>query len=262
MASRPFQRCSKAHRGSIARFLEGGLPHALKLLGALEEEPESIGDFFADDPGEPSWVVHSRRGWFALCAGPRSTERGEVERALPALDALAREVGMEQGELRLGGVAPAVHAALARRRPLLRANACSLYQLDPKEFRPRDAHPTEPLREEDALLVASHWPYGDEVGYVLERIRRAPSAAVRERGSAVSWMIVHGDGSIGSLHTLESHRGRGLARSVVSALVRAQLARGRTPYCYVVQGNTPSIRVFESLGFRRLAEAFWVVAGR
>ena len=59
------------------------------------------------------------------------------------------------------------------------------------------------------------------------------------------------------LHTMEHFRGQGLARVVVSALVEAQFARGREAYCYIVEGNEASERVFESVGFRRVMDVYW-----
>ena len=130
-------------------------------------------------------------------------------------------------------------------------------------FRPfRAADPdtrlVEPLRREDAALVTRHWSYGDGEEYPLSRIEGAPTACVRVEGVPAAWALVHYDGSIGMVHTLEAHRRKGYARVVVSALVEKRFRAGRAPYCFIVEGNHASERLFEDLGFFRQADLSWV----
>jgi ribosomal protein S18 acetylase RimI-like enzyme len=45
-------------------------------------------------------------------------------------------------------------------------------------------------------------------------------------------------------------QGRGLARKLVAKVVRRQLQRGETPFLHVMTGNTPAVKLYESMGFR------------
>ena len=147
---------------------------------------------------------------------------------------------------------------MAASRRLVRQSPCGLYTLRPEDFRPfRECPPVEPLREEDAATLAALSDYGHETPYCLDRIRSAPSAGIRIGGELASFMIVHASGDIGMLRTLEKFRNRRLARGVVTAMAEGQAARGREVFCYIVDGNTPSQRVFLSLGFRRAADVVW-----
>ena len=55
---------------------------------------------------------------------------------------------------------------------------------------------------------------------------------------------------ISAVCTREDHRGRGLATTLVLALVAEIKSRGETPFLHAAASNTTAIRLYESLGFR------------
>lgn len=57
---------------------------------------------------------------------------------------------------------------------------------------------------------------------------------------------------IGNIATRKSHRRRGLARRVVSALLRAHVSEGNRVFLMVFQSNQAAVSLYESIGFERL----------
>src|SRR5437763_1237068 len=45
-------------------------------------------------------------------------------------------------------------------------------------------------------------------------------------------------------------QGRGLARRLMTKLIRRQMQRGETPFLHVVRDNTTARRLYERMGFR------------
>lgn len=151
------------------------------------------------------------------------------------------------------------------------------------------------LVPDDAAVLAHHWKYSEGAA-TARSLREAiaaglPTACVRRRDvpqeltlehggprGLCSWAMVRLDGSIGLMHTLEAHRGRGLAVAVLSRLVKLQgqwvqrlateaatsgeasfvtiLSRIQ-PFCHVVLGNVASERVITRVGFIRSGRADW-----
>ncbi|MEK6710166.1 MAG: GNAT family N-acetyltransferase [Nitrospinota bacterium] len=254
MSLRPWESPSGP---AFEAFLRAHHPLSLRLRGALAESGGSI-PLWVDDPAGPRLAVHAARGTLFPLG-----ETALLLARLDELDALSAQLGAEEDLLRLASLPLPQRDAVAAARRLIRQTACGFYTLRAEDFRPFEGGPpVESLREEDAPLLAQLGEYGESEEYCRERIRGAPSAAVRIGGEPASYMVVHANGSIGMLRTLEAHRSRGLARSVVTALVRRQLARGREVYCYIVDGNAPSERVFLSLGFERAADAVWATFER
>ena len=123
---------------------------------------------------------------------------------------------------------------------------------------------------------------------VLARsIAERPSAGLRvgaER-ALVAWVLVRPDGSVGVLHTLPEHRGRGYAKAVVrcvmlqlrrlqlrlerdaaaagadqAACAAAAAAARLRPYCHIKLGNAASEAVFERLGFASVGRVTWLMS--
>ena len=81
-------------------------------------------------------------------------------------------------------------------------------------------------------------------------------------GPAVAWAVEYDDGSFGMLTTVEGHRRRGLARlalvALVTRLVEEEGRLARHPlFCYVVEGNSPSLALLRSLGFEEGGVFAW-----
>ena len=178
-------------------------------------------------------------------------------------EAILTEAEEEGDVMRLNALPREARDALAAKRRIVRENGCGLYTLEKENFTPFAEGPRiGRIRDDEIGLVSKLAEYGEIEDYISERILRAPHAAVRMDGELAAYMIVHDNDSIGMLHTVEKFRNRNLGRYVASALAEMQMARGRPVYCYIIDGNTPSQRVFGSLGFRRMAEVSWVAFER
>ncbi|MDA0999495.1 MAG: GNAT family N-acetyltransferase [bacterium] len=242
--------------GALAPLLKKSRPLSLRFEGAIFENERGV-PIWADDPRSPRLALHQGKGWLAPI--------GEKDRLITHLDEIeAICAGLtdpgDEPLIKLSALSLAFRDEIAAIRPVRRETRCGLYTLAETDFRPFQEGPiVETLQEADSSLLAEHDLYGATPAYCARRIRSAPSAAVRIEGELAAYMIVHDNGSIGMLHTLEPFRNRSLARRVVSALVERQWARGRAVYCYIVDGNVSSQKVFTSLGFRRAAEVCWTV---
>jgi GNAT superfamily N-acetyltransferase len=136
------------------------------------------------------------------------------------------------------------------------------YALDAQNFRDVQEHEVAPLDPRHAETIAKIWsPEWPATGYVRSRIEEGLSAAIYVDGELVAWYLTHLETEhvvmLGFLNVLEAHRRKGFARSLSCALIKQALARGKTPACHVYTDNIPSIRLMESLGFRRLCTQAW-----
>ena len=254
---------------AFRRFLESNRPLSYRIEGAIAESNGGL-SLWVDDLARPSICVH--RAWARLSplGAPEAilVHLGDLE----ALAAEMKEAGEKtrrappEGEgdvIRLNALLREARDALAAKRRIVRENGCGLYTLEKENFTPFAEGPQIGRIWDDEIgLVSKLAEYGEIEDYISERILRAPHAAVRIDGELAAYMIVHDNDSIGMLHTVEKFRNRNLGRYVASALAEMQMARGRPVYCYIIDGNTPSQRVFGSLGFRRMAEVSWVAFER
>ncbi len=138
-----------------------------------------------------------------------------------------------------------------------------LFQLDPEDFVDAEGEGVRPLDPEWAEMVAKLWEPGWEhaAWYVRARIEAGHAYAVYEDGKPVAWAFLHFEtpevSMMGFLHVLETHRRKGFARSVSSALVKDVLARGKIPALHVKTDNVPSLELTASLGFHRVKKQVW-----
>jgi len=118
---------------------------------------------------------------------------------------------------------------------------------------PLDASREPELRE----LYADGRTTGEEPDFFMaSQLHDATFFGVREAGRLVAAGGTHlysaseGIGAIGNVYTRRSHRGRGLAAMVVSAIVDTLIARGtETIGLNVRAANVGAIRLYERLGF-------------
>ena len=142
---------------------------------------------------------------------------------------------------------------------LIKEVGCGLFYLNPENFMPMKTNiEIEPLVQEDACKVVKNTSYEIDEDYVLRCISIAPSVAVKENGELLCYMLVHLNGSIGMLFTHETHRKRGFASSAISCLTEKQIKKGNPIFCYIVNENNDSRRVFERLGFEHKALVSWL----
>ncbi|XP_030628627.1 glycine N-acyltransferase-like protein 3 [Chanos chanos] len=112
-----------------------------------------------------------------------------------------------------------------------------------------------PLTSDHAELVDSTWKCGgDRNSYntVSNYISNYPSFCVMREGDTqpVSWILLHQHCALGLLYTLPEHRGRGYAKLLVSIMAEHLLKQGCPVYCFIEEGNSASLRLFTSLGFK------------
>ena len=136
------------------------------------------------------------------------------------------------------------------------------YAMHAQDFRDVQVHATSSLDPKHAESIAKIWaPDWPAAGYVRSRIEEGPSAAIYVDGEPVAWYLTHLETDevvmLGFLHVLDAHRRKGYAKSLSCAMIREILARGKTPACHVYTDNAPSIRLMESLGFRRVCTQAW-----
>ena len=245
-------RLENPHSESFQKFLRAQGPLRVRFTETIAEGGGES-PIWVDDLTAPKVAVHTGRGWLAPLGRP------EVVLAnLGGMDRLSAQMEESDGYLKFSSVTLEVQKAVERRRKLIRASPVGMFILDKKDFRPVfSTHEIESLNTEDAKTLAENSPYDQGEEYALARIRNAPTTAIRIGGELASYMVVHANGSIGMLHTMDRFRGQGLARVVVSALVEAQFKRGRQAYCYIVAGNEASERVFESVGFKKVMDVYW-----
>lgn len=67
---------------------------------------------------------------------------------------------------------------------------------------------------------------------------------------------------VSAVCTHPDHRGRGLARSLITIVAGRICARGETPWLHTYPDNVGAIALYESLGFRRRAEVTYTIIRR
>ncbi|MFB9330364.1 GNAT family N-acetyltransferase [Paenibacillus aurantiacus] len=116
---------------------------------------------------------------------------------------------------------------------------------------------------EERRLNAALLPLWMANGYAREELEvmfvgGARSYTLYEQGSPVSTCLAFPNygkvWEIGAVHTLASHRGRGLAAQVVGAAAASLIERGLVPRYHVEAGNAASIALAEKLGFTHEVE--------
>lgn len=141
------------------------------------------------------------------------------------------------------------------------------------------------LSADDASVINTHWEHASShsLGTILECVTHRPSVGVHRRAreassgadgrwELVAWAVVRSDWSIGMVNVIESCRGRGVAKYLVSHLAvdvmaakeaAARLHPTYTPAVtsYIHATNAASQGLFSSLGFADAGEqARWMRA--
>lgn len=223
--------------------------HALVLhfaFGGTEERR-----IWVDDPDAPRSVAvhHPAAGRLALA----SDDPGSLVTLLEALP---------EGEYRLSAVDLGLVPTLERVLEVEMRTPVWLFRLREEDFRPTTVCDTEPVRAEDARLIARTWaPDRDALDYVQSRIEGGTTAGVYVDRKLVAWDLTHFEtdrvAMLGFLHVLEPYRGRGYAKTVTTANCRAVFAKGKIPACHVHVDNEPSLGLTEGLGFRKVRQQAW-----
>ncbi len=137
-----------------------------------------------------------------------------------------------------------------------------LFRVEEGDLRPTRGRGTRSVRPEHARMIAERWLGGTEAeAYVRSRIEGGPTAGVYVDGELVAWDMTHLETDravmLGFLHVRRRHRGRGFAKTVTTAMCEEVFARGKVAGCHVFEDNEVSLRLTESMGFRRLKRQVW-----
>jgi ribosomal protein S18 acetylase RimI-like enzyme len=95
--------------------------------------------------------------------------------------------------------------------------------------------------------------------YLYKRLILGGGYCVRINHHPVAWVMTHDDGSVGMLHVLNAHRGKGYARALVMAMASKVQKKGREVFAHIVPDNRPSLKLFTSLGFTPCCEVSWAL---
>jgi len=132
----------------------------------------------------------------------------------------------------------------------------------PQDFVDHPDDRVRPLDADWAGRIAKLWePDWPAEGYVRRRIEGGPTAAIYEGGEPIAWALTHTItdrvGVIGIVHVLEGNRRKGLARSVVAAVVRELQGLGKRPTLHAYVDNVASLSLFPTLGFHKVKRQVW-----
>lgn len=98
------------------------------------------------------------------------------------------------------------------------------------------------------------WKFGGRprgLERLVKLINHSLTAGVycQDSGRLVSWAFVSEVGAIGILHTVESHRRKGLAKAVIYHLARTLLDQGKIVFNVIEGENEISRQLFCKMGF-------------
>lgn len=121
-----------------------------------------------------------------------------------------------------------------------------------------------PLSADEADYIYEHSLYRNVTrpDYIRSRILKGPSAAVRDSGRLVAWLMTQDDGSIGLLHVLDDYRRKGHAYELTVYLIGEIRVQGRIPFVHVEETNTKSMGLALKVGFRRDRRLCWFKIGQ
>ena len=138
---------------------------------------------------------------------------------------------------------------------------CYTYYLDSKDLDlNKIKHNVRSLRIEDAQMVNQYYTYKseDSLDYIKSCISNRPSSAVFDSdNNPISWAVLREDGTMGIMYTLKEYRKMGLAVSVSIDLAKKVIDGGKIPFVHIVTENEPSIKLAESIGFKKYGEIMW-----
>lgn len=111
----------------------------------------------------------------------------------------------------------------------------------------------------DAKYIDDHYNHKNShtLYEIQEAISNRPSSAIYIDNEIVSWVLVHEDGSLGIMYTLEDHRGKGFAFDVALDLSRKIINAGNIPFLQIISTNTMSPGLAKKIGFVKKFEADW-----
>lgn len=219
----------------------------LNILGILRSNPDA--PIFIDHETHPSGVYVQSNPYF-----------GYLYTQSEAFADLVCETFLTEGYHGFSGVEDRIARYIMAKYRMDWSSPCMLYYLPDGAL---DLHlkksETRPLDPKWAKLVDDFYPYKSEqsVQEIEDNLSRRPSAAIFDGDDPVCWLMVHEDYSMGIMHTLDSHRRKGLAVDVTIALCKDLLDRGIRPFLQIVENNHMSPGLALKCGFVPYKPVTW-----
>jgi hypothetical protein len=233
----------------IIEFLKQNYITNLNILAVLQNHTDI--EIYADNPESPTGVL-VRSGYFNFIYTENDAFLQEI------LDKLF----IEKGYYGFSGVSRPIAEKIkkTKRFKLDWQNRCSLYYL-PKENLDESLikNPVQPIDIKDAEIVDHFYTYRgeDSLEDIKDCIANRPSSAVYVNGDIASWVLVHGDNSMGIMFTKDEYRKKGYAVDVTIDLSRKILASGNVPFLQIVENNNMSPGLAQKCGFITHGYADW-----
>ncbi|XP_052896511.1 glycine-N-acyltransferase-like protein 3 [Anopheles moucheti] len=122
------------------------------------------------------------------------------------------------------------------------------------------------LQPKDLNHIYANWPLKNHISYeagygLLNRLilLNENVGLFNEKDVLVSWCLSDQTGAHSDLQTLPAYCRNGYGRLVVIELAKRLARAGSDSKAYVLHDNEKSIRLFESVGFRKLQNLHWLV---
>ena len=275
----------------LIEYLHEQLPHSSSLFHIVkgvangEVEPEMMSNFYnyTDDILDPQFVANIRvkPGEISCCLHcSGSLNTGHIEDLAKILAHLGKKLSkhicfMALSSKHLG----LVKASMAKEGGTFKwlepaALFClrgALPEQSSSTSLPDGYWMSDELTEADLVVIDSTWKYRSAhsldmikkmvaSGLPCIGIKTTSSSSASSENTLVAWVMTYGDRSIGMMYTLESHRNKGLGKAVARAAIERfqQLKEGSDPFCYIVDGNEASLRVYEQgLNFSKIQDTIW-----
>ncbi len=167
---------------------------------------------------------------------------------------------MSDGYFGFSGVDQSIAQRIQAKRKLDWENPCTIYAYKKDHVDLIDCvYTVKSLDVSDAEIVDSYYEYSNEnsLERIREDIKNRPSSAVYDDGKPVCWVLVHEDGSMGIMYTMESHRRMGLAEVVSRDLTKKLVDLGKVPFLQIVDGNEKSHGLAAKCGFEPVGKCSW-----
>lgn len=164
-------------------------------------------------------------------------------------------------EIGFAGVGESYYHMAKHIYPIKWDEFCHLYYLNEADLDlSLITHRVDSLKISEAAIVNEYYTYKDEdsLEYIESCIKNRPTSVIRdENGKPISWAVIREDGSLGIMYTLKEHRSKGYAVSVSVDLAKKAFDLGIIPYVHIVKGNTPSVNLAKSIGFKYHCDVVW-----
>lgn len=217
----------------------------LNLTGRIKFD----GDYTLKTSPCQNAVLYQSEYWHIVYARDEASAKYLIENIKPEM------------EIGFAGVGESYYHIAKEIYPIKWEEFCHLYYLDEKNLDlSLISHRVDSLKLTDAPIVNEYYTYKDvdSLEYIESCIKERPTSVIRdEDGNPISWAVIREDGSLGIMYTLREHRSKGYAVSVSVDLAKKAFDNGIVPYVHIVKGNTPSVNLAKSIGFKYHCDIVW-----